>query len=47
MYPHETHILDKFKDEYLSAKLILKKRFLHFITPLPAEFIQPYQPIVC
>lgn len=47
MYPHETHILDKFKDEYLSAKLICEEKVFTFFTPLPAEFIQPYQPIVC
>lgn len=34
MYPHETHILDKFKDEYLSAKLICEEKVFTFYHPI-------------
>lgn len=34
MYPHETHILDKFKDEYLSAKLICEETVFTFYHPI-------------
>lgn len=34
MYPHETHILDKFKDEYLSAKLICEETVFAFYHPI-------------
>lgn len=39
MYSYEIYIFDKFKDEYLSVKIIVKKRFLYFIILLFVEFI--------
>lgn len=48
LYPHETHKHDKFeKNNHNAIMNFAKKEFLHLITPLPAEFIWPYQPIVC
>lgn len=33
MYPHETHILDKFKDEYLKCKINLWRKGFYILSP--------------